>query len=337
MALALPIPFLIARMLFGFQEVQPAVIIFVIPILVISFCGGLWPGLAATASSLLLTDYYLIPPTGSLHIATLYGNVLWFSLLFIGVSISIFSKIALDDRAHLLRTIKNLKRAEQLKNDVERVIRHDIKAPLASMHSFAEMQLEGSAPEELHALLPNLIHMIRNVIISLDSSENVYQMESSSYTPKSKWNQFQPLFQCIDLTLYSIISSKEITVVKTGELTNSAAQFFGEEYLIENMLMNLIKNAVEAEPRGGVVTVLLTQEFDTQCIDIHNHGTIAPSITTRFFDKYATVGKAHGTGMGTFSAKLIAEAHGGAINFTSSETEGTIVTVTLPYPANEGH
>jgi signal transduction histidine kinase len=54
------------------------------------------------------------------------------------------------------------------------------------------------------------------------------------------------------------------------------------------------------------------------------------AIRDRFFDKYATHGKLQGTGLGTYSSKLVAAAHGGDITMTSSEKEGTTVVVTLP-------
>ena len=49
-----------------------------------------------------------------------------------------------------------------------------------------------------------------------------------------------------------------------------------------------------------------------------------------FFDKYATYGKIQGTGLGTYSARLIARTQGGDVAMDTSEDAGTTVTVTLP-------
>jgi len=107
---------------------------------------------------------------------------------------------------------------------------------------------------------------------------------------------------------------------------------FSEEFLIEDMLMNLVKNAVEASPKGSEVMISCQTEWDTVRFDIHNKGVAPESIRDRFFDKYVTVGKFHGTGLGTYSAQPIAKAHCGRIEFTTSEKEGTTVSVILPYP-----
>ncbi|WP_394698468.1 ATP-binding protein [uncultured Desulfobacter sp.] len=49
-----------------------------------------------------------------------------------------------------------------------------------------------------------------------------------------------------------------------------------------------------------------------------------------FFDKYATFGKSGGTGLGTYSAKLFTQIHGGQIEMDSSDTSGTTITVRFP-------
>ena len=107
--------------------------------------------------------------------------------------------------------------------------------------------------------------------------------------------------------------------------------------LLQTLFSNLLQNALEASPAGGKIVVTFntakpaTAENDaTLAIEIHNSGAIPQDIQQRFFQKYATSGKPGGTGLGTYSALLIAEAHGGGISFTSSEADGTRVLVTLP-------
>jgi signal transduction histidine kinase len=65
-------------------------------------------------------------------------------------------------------------------------------------------------------------------------------------------------------------------------------------------------------------------------VDIHNFGVVPEEIRANFFSKYVTFGKKGGTGLGTFSAKLITDTLGGEISFTTSEEMGTTVTVVLP-------
>jgi len=71
-------------------------------------------------------------------------------------------------------------------------------------------------------------------------------------------------------------------------------------------------------------------------VDIHNQGAVPESIRDRFFERYVTYGKQYGTGLGTYSAMLIARAHGGNISFTTSREEGTHLLVTLPVDRDRG-
>ena len=108
----------------------------------------------------------------------------------------------------------------------------------------------------------------------------------------------------------------------------------GEEALLEIMFANLIKNAIEASPQGGPVSISITTDISRgqtyHLIDIHNMGAIPMDVREIFFEPYTTSGKKSGTGLGTHSALLVARTHGGNINFTTSKKEGTHLLVRLP-------
>jgi two-component system sensor histidine kinase/response regulator len=58
---------------------------------------------------------------------------------------------------------------------------------------------------------------------------------------------------------------------------------------------------------------------------------VPAAIRERFFDKFATAGKAEGTGLGTYSARLLAQAQQGDVHMhTSDESDTTVITVSLP-------
>lgn len=74
---------------------RPLLIIFVLPILIAAYLGGLRPGLLATGLCAVLTDYFLIPPTHSLTIAASHDTAQWTLLIVTGLGIS-----ALTERLH---------------------------------------------------------------------------------------------------------------------------------------------------------------------------------------------------------------------------------------------
>jgi two-component system sensor histidine kinase/response regulator len=103
-----------------------------------------------------------------------------------------------------------------------------------------------------------------------------------------------------------------------------------EDLLIYSMMANLIKNAIEATPRNETIRIALTKEEKQAIICIRNRGSVPEKIQVNFSDKYVTDGKAKGTGIGTYSARLIVETLGGSIHMTSSEEKGTKISILLP-------
>jgi signal transduction histidine kinase len=95
------------------------------------------------------------------------------------------------------------------------------------------------------------------------------------------------------------------------------------------MLVNLIKNALEASPDDTDVLVSVEKDAAVHIV-IENSGEVPPDIRDRFFDKYVTRGKHAGTGLGTYSARHIARAHGGDVTLDCSTPGSTRVEVTLP-------
>ena len=128
----------------------------------------------------------------------------------------------------------------------------------------------------------------------------------------------------------------EIELTLQGKSTVDGDPFFvdAEELLFYSMISNLIRNAIEASPVGGTVTISLSGE-DAAVIEIHNQGAIPESIRGRFFQKFATAKKQGGTGLGAYSAKLIAQTLGGTVGYDTSEAAGTTITVRLPLPESD--
>jgi len=88
----------------------------------------------------------------------------------------------------------------------------------------------------------------------------------------------------------------------------------------------LIKNAIEASIIEDKIFIKLFQK-NRKKIEIRNAQSVPESIKNCFFDKFVTAGKTGGTGLGTYSARLITETLGGTIHMKSSEKTGTAITM----------
>ncbi|MCX5813797.1 MAG: response regulator [Proteobacteria bacterium] len=243
-----------------------------------------------------------------------------------------------EAREILARQNEELREAARLREDVENIVRHDLKAPLNSIISLPQIILQerlaaGESAEHLRAIEESGYRMLRMINLSLD----LFKMERGMY-------QFEPASVDVVKIISKIFSenrgiaaSKSISLEITlqGYPIQEYERFFlqGEELLCYSMFSNLIKNAIEASPQREAVSVALASAGQEGHISIHNSGVVPEKIRSTFFEKYATAGKSGGTGLGTYSAKLIAETQGGSIAMETSEHEGTTITIMLPLAA----
>jgi len=100
--------------------------------------------------------------------------------------------------------------------------------------------------------------------------------------------------------------------------------------LLGRVLGNLLKNALEAVPRGGVVTVSHAIADDDVVFRVHNPGEVAPEVRHHLFERSVST-KGAGRGLGTYSVRLFTEKYlGGRLAWSSSAAAGTTVKVALP-------
>jgi len=104
---------------------------------------------------------------------------------------------------------------------------------------------------------------------------------------------------------------------------------------LRQALDNLVRNAVEATPEGGRVTLAARRESGGHAVEVRDTGRgIEPDHLPRIFDLYFTT-KADGTGVGLALTQQIVTAHGGTIEVDSRPGAGTTMTVHLPAGAGE--
>lgn len=97
---------------------------------------------------------------------------------------------------------------------------------------------------------------------------------------------------------------------------------------VKQVLLNLCKNAIEATPAGGTLTIKASTEAENLIIEIADTGTGIPD-GFDIFKPFATT-KEKGTGLGLMIARQIVAAHGGSIAYRSEKGKGTTFRITLP-------
>ncbi len=222
----------------------------------------------------------------------------------------------------------------RLREDVESIIRHDLKTPInvvmwAPDILIAEGNLTASQIETLHVLKQASFSMLKII----NSSINLIKMERGDYhVQPAPVNILKPINQ-IENEMRGLMRTKKLKLdIRINGLPPMPSDDFtieGEEILFYTMFANLIKNSMEASPDDHTVSVFLDNS-SAHIIRIHNHGAVHQNIRDRFFEKYVTGKKTSGTGLGTYSARMIAETMNGKVLLDTSVDEETTITVSFP-------
>ena len=243
------------------------------------------------------------------------------------------------DRGHYIAIIEDMSDRQkniELHEDIERITRHDLKTPLSGMIAVPELlkQTGGLSVIQLN-LLQLLEDSATTMLNMINMSMDIYKMEKNTYKLIQSLVDVLMLIRRIDIELSRIFAYKGVEImtnINGLKITDkSSFVIWGEELLCYSMLSNLIKNALEASPESGTITISLESENDYY-IEIKNSGVVPEEIRDIFFDKYTTAGKRSGTGLGTYSARLIAETHNGHLEMNTSIKNGTTITAILPKP-----
>lgn len=224
-----------------------------------------------------------------------------------------------------------LKENITLREDVERITRHDLKTPLNPIMSYpALMKNDDNLTEKQVKYITSMESSGRKILNMINMSLDLYKMEQGTYEVKPENVDLVQIFDEImdEIKIRLKVKRLKVETLIDGESIGESDRFHldCEKLLTYSMLSNLFKNAVEASPKKERLTISLNHG-DLISISIHNQGAVPEEIRDTFFEKYATAGKSGGTGLGTYSARLIAETLGGEISLETSEENGTTISV----------
>lgn len=207
---------------------------------------------------------------------------------------------------------------------------HDLKNPICIVRSVADLIARESNDPRLGKLTGMLNGAVDGMLLMTQELLD-YSRGSTSLTRQtcSVWR----LLEELNKQVLRLLPGENIQLVKhiryDGNLDIDLARF-------ARVLCNLIKNAREAMPGGGILTIETDLVESDIRIRLSDTGVGIPrELLPQLFEPFVTHGKATGTGLGMAIAKSIVEAHGGHISVASEVGRGTTVDILLPQPIQE--
>lgn len=213
---------------------------------------------------------------------------------------------------------------------------HELRAPLALIHTAAEFSLRRERPrEELVDAMEKILRESRHTTSLVDSLLLLARADSGDDTLQAPVPINVSLL-CQDAAdrAAELASAKGITV--STDLGSTSIVVDGDETALRRLLLILVDNAVKYTSAGGHVDVRLVLEGNAALIRVSDTGIgIAAADVPHVFDRFWRADKvrsraAGGTGLGLAIARWIVDRHGGTIVVASELGRGTTFTVTLP-------
>jgi PAS domain S-box-containing protein len=200
---------------------------------------------------------------------------------------------------------------------------HDLRNPLTSIKNASyflrkkQGDFVGESGAEMLTVIDRAVEQANKIVNDLLDYSREIHLELEEYSPKS----------FIDYVLLSLNVPAGIKVVEHAE---SFPTVWVDQSKMERVFVNLIKNAVEAMPKGGRLEIRSRQNGENMEIAFSDTGTgMSRDVVAKIFTPLFTT-KAQGMGFGLAICKRIIEAHGGKISVESAQNKGTTFTITLP-------
>jgi signal transduction histidine kinase len=201
---------------------------------------------------------------------------------------------------------------------------HELRNPLATMRSSAEMLARRVALENEIAR-----EMAANITEEVDRTGSLITRFLDFARPRSLQMETGDIHGMLDRSVERFHkSASEVSVFKNYSPDVPPLRFDGA--MMEQVMLNLLTNAAQASPAGGVVTVKTQRAAEWVWISVIDRGSgIAAKDLESVFNPFFTT-KAEGVGLGLAVVAKIIEEHGGEISVDSTQGEGSVFLIRLP-------
>lgn len=229
-----------------------------------------------------------------------------------------------DEKAHLQESLIAAQKLEDWSR-MSAVVTHEISNPLEAIQNILYLirQSEGATPELVR--LTRMASEEADRVLAISRSTLAFFRQTS--TPERV--DLRAAAESVRFLLDPVLRRREVTlnVRISGDVIIEALS--GE---VRQVLLNLVRNACEASPRGGSsVTLTLAGQADHVDITVTDEGSgIAPEILPTIFQFGQTTKGAQGNGMGLWTVKHIVDKHGGKIHVQSEPNKGATFTIEWP-------
>lgn len=234
----------------------------------------------------------------------------------------------------LIVTVTDQVKAERIRRDFSANVSHELKTPLTSITGFAEMIENGMAsdPDDIKRFSAYIHREAVRLFALINDIMRLSEIEETSGHEGFEPVELQKLSDEVINSLSFMADDHKVTL----ELAGSPVALQTNLRMLEELLYNLISNAIRYNKQGGRVLVTTGTDGSMAVIAVKDTGIGIPKEhQDRVFERFYRVDKSRshesgGTGLGLSIVKHVVEYLDGKIKLESSENLGTEIVVSLP-------
>ena len=221
-----------------------------------------------------------------------------------------------------------LKDMEDYQKKIVANVSHDFRSPLTSIKGYVEAMTDGTIPPELHSKYLNIIlfeterltDLTKDLLTLNQFDTNVLLLNKTDFN-------IQDMIKHTAASFEGVCTDKRVSIELL--LLPDAADVYADKGKIQQVLYNLIDNAIKFSEYESSITIEVTEKGEKYFISVKDHGIGIPKkdlnkIWERFYKSDLSRGKdKKGTGLGLAIVKEALQAHDEHINVISTEGVGT--------------
>lgn len=235
----------------------------------------------------------------------------------------------------LLQDISDRKEFEHQKDEFLAMVAHELRTPLTALKGYVQILLRRMSKEPEPQFGEREVGMLQIVDRQVNRfSRLIFQLLDFSRIQAGRLELTQTRFAMATLAR-SVVTQQQVaapdrrlSLQEDGDTTVE-----GDQDRVEQVLINLISNAIKATKAGGEIALSVRREGEWVVTSVSDNGTGMPKETrAHLFERlYRGPGNSHeGMGLGLYISKGVIDAHGGKIWFESEPGKGSSFHFTLP-------
>ena len=231
--------------------------------------------------------------------------------------------------------ITNVERLEIVRQEFLSNISHELRTPLTSILAFVETLEDGAIddPENNRRFLSTIRRNAERMHVLIADILELSLIESGNVSIEKSEVRVAHIVDEVFASLSSKAAEREISLINE---IDSVERIYADPMRLEQMLTNLIDNAVKFNRRAGEIVVSLGRQKGRDRLSVSDTGEgITTAHLPRIFERFYRIDRGRsrevgGTGLGLAIVKHLARLHGGEISIASTLGVGTTFTIELP-------